>query len=169
METLNQAKFMFDRIRINGEREVKRVTLIFRASVNGWAASDFHRHCDNKGPTLCLFRSYKNYLASGFRSLSWGTEDVPDKSATLFSLTNELQAYNSGFLAYPHWGFEDRGPYFSYSLGLRGQKMNEENQGWCSVVPGFIRADEQGKNPLTGVGIRGYSFTCRELEVFALE
>jgi len=61
-----QAKFLFAHIRIEGEREVTRVTRIFTASIDGWKQEDFHRHCDGRGPTLCLIRSSENYLAAGF-------------------------------------------------------------------------------------------------------
>ena len=57
LESLQQARFLFDNIRIDGEREVTKVTLIFTASKDGWRTKQFHRHCDNRGPTLCLIKS----------------------------------------------------------------------------------------------------------------
>ena len=38
---------------INKDKEIK-FNLIFRKSRDGENCSDFHRHCDNQGSTLCL-------------------------------------------------------------------------------------------------------------------
>ena len=36
-------------------------SLLYRASRNGWAASNFHSCCDNKGPTVTVVRSSNGY------------------------------------------------------------------------------------------------------------
>ena len=89
IKSLKQARHIFDNIRIDGEREVKKVVRIYTASQDGWTAEDFHRHCDNNGPTLCVIRlSFNNYLAAGFKSESWTSptfmKDVDDPSAMVF-------------------------------------------------------------------------------------
>ena len=45
-------------------------TLIFRASCDGKTAGDFHRCCDNKGPTLIVIQSGE-YIFGGYTSKSW--------------------------------------------------------------------------------------------------
>ena len=45
-------------------------TLIFRASSDGKSGADFHRCCDNKGPTLIVIQS-KEYIFGGYTSKSW--------------------------------------------------------------------------------------------------
>ena len=45
-------------------------TLIFRASSDGKSAADFHRCCDNKGPTLVVIQSGE-YIFGGYTSKSW--------------------------------------------------------------------------------------------------
>jgi len=52
--TSEQADFLLSNIR---GFKVHQATLIYRASDHGWGASDFHRHCDGKGPTLSIFRT----------------------------------------------------------------------------------------------------------------
>ena len=49
---------------------VASCTLIFRASSDGKTAGDFHRCCDNKGPTLIVIQSEENILG-GYTSKSW--------------------------------------------------------------------------------------------------
>jgi len=45
LESLQQGKFLFDHIRIDGEREATKVTRVYRASKKGWTPRDFHRRC----------------------------------------------------------------------------------------------------------------------------
>ena len=66
LEDIEQTIFMLDRIRILPFRKVQKVYLLYRASRDGWQPSDFHSHCDNKGPTLTLIRSSRGFLAAGF-------------------------------------------------------------------------------------------------------
>ena len=45
-------------------------SLLFRASTDGNTPVDFHRYCDNKGPTLVLIKSGE-YIFGGYTSKSW--------------------------------------------------------------------------------------------------
>lgn len=63
-----KAKFMFENVRIDGTKEVKNLSLLYRASEHGWRSADFHKYCDGKGPTLSLLRCKDAYLATGFIS-----------------------------------------------------------------------------------------------------
>lgn len=69
IESYLQAKLLFDNIRIDYERkEVTKVTLLYRASQDGWKSEDFQLHCHKRetNSLLFLFRSSLNYLAAGF-------------------------------------------------------------------------------------------------------
>ena len=44
--------------------------LIYRASRDGWNSTDFHTHCDNKGPTVSVVKS-GNYIFGGYTEQSW--------------------------------------------------------------------------------------------------
>ncbi|XP_020624692.1 BTB/POZ domain-containing protein KCTD21-like [Orbicella faveolata] len=44
--------------------------LSYRASRNGWAASNFHSCCDNKGPTVTVIKS-GNYIFGGYTEQEW--------------------------------------------------------------------------------------------------
>ena len=45
-------------------------SLLYRASTDGSTPADFHRCCDNKGPTLVLVKSGE-YIFGGYSSQSW--------------------------------------------------------------------------------------------------
>ena len=47
------------------------IKLLYRGSKDGWAAADFHRLCDNKGPTVTLVKSSAGRISGGFTTLSW--------------------------------------------------------------------------------------------------
>ena len=47
-----------------------REKLLYRASCNGWAASNFHSCCDNKGPTVTVIKS-GNYIFGGYTEQLW--------------------------------------------------------------------------------------------------
>jgi hypothetical protein len=44
--------------------------LCYRASRDGWRAQDFHRLCDNRGPTTVLIQVNK-YIFGGFTDQNW--------------------------------------------------------------------------------------------------
>ncbi|KAL9956030.1 hypothetical protein ACROYT_G037447 [Oculina patagonica] len=66
-------------------------TLLYRATRDGWAATNFHPRCDNKGPTVTVVRSGK-YVFGGYTEQSWQTaasgvyKTAPN--SFLFSLIN---------------------------------------------------------------------------------
>ena len=43
-------------------------------SENGTSSDDFHKFCDNKGPTLTFIKTTKNQIFGGFSPLSWNNE-----------------------------------------------------------------------------------------------
>ena len=44
--------------------------LCYRASRDGWSAHEFHRNCDNKGPTVVLVK-VNNYIFGGYTDQNW--------------------------------------------------------------------------------------------------
>ena len=49
----------------------KRMELIYRASKDGGTSNDFHNKCDNKGPTICLYKNEKGNIFGGYAPISW--------------------------------------------------------------------------------------------------
>ena len=67
-------------------------------SRDGSNCSDFHRFCDNKGETLLLFQTDKNYRFGAYTPLNWTSpnsgevNDPNDNLTFLFSL-NKMQKF----------------------------------------------------------------------------
>ena len=52
------------------KKEIK-FELIFKMSENGNQSEDFHKYCDNQGPTLTLIKTINNKIFGGFTPLNW--------------------------------------------------------------------------------------------------
>lgn len=77
-----------------GMPEKKRfnVELLMRGSRDGFRALDFHRLCDNKGPTLTIVQSSLGKVFGGYTSLAWKSvsenQFERDKESFIFSMSN---------------------------------------------------------------------------------
>ena len=68
----------------------KRMELIYRGSRDGMTSNNFHNKCDNKGPTIVLYKNEKS-IFGGFTPISWSSgggkwDTSPD--CFLFTLKN---------------------------------------------------------------------------------
>ena len=45
--------------------------LFYRASEHGYSANQFHKRCDNKGPTLIIIKSTDGWIFGGYTTRSW--------------------------------------------------------------------------------------------------
>ena len=84
------------------------MTLIYSGSVHGWMAKDFHSRCDNKGPTISLFKIKNGDCIGGYTAASWGRNYgnssqlaygsnifAYDSSAMLFNLSRQRKFANT--------------------------------------------------------------------------
>ena len=85
------------------------LNLLYRATVDGDGASDFHSKCDKFKNTLVIVKTKKGLRFGGFTSESWGgTGDKKDKNAFCFSL-DKMKIYNcikgnAAIFAHPNSG-----------------------------------------------------------------
>ncbi len=156
-------------------KELVTTTLLYRASVDGWSCEDFHKRCDEKGPTICLFQIENGDCVGGHTTAKWTSDDYPgkfteDKYSMLFNLSCYRHFPNT---SYPgtsivcHHGY---GPYFSggFYSELCAWKEPFDGKGHCSSfvnTGGYaIQFDEDKKNMLTNQ--EDGAFTITELEVW---
>ena len=69
--------------------------LLYRMTRDGPMAIDFHSRCDNKGPTVTIFKSSTGRRMGGYTGVSWQSSGFwnEDSSAFLISFDN-LQRFN---------------------------------------------------------------------------
>ena len=66
--------------------------LIYAGSVDGFKGTDFHRCCDNKGPTLTIIKATSKRIFGGYTSVNWDSTTSgykSDSNAYLFSVDND--------------------------------------------------------------------------------
>ena len=68
---LNKVNSIINWIKQKTNKDLIKFELIFKMSENGSKAEDFHKYCDNKGPTLILIKTTKNKIFGGFTPLNW--------------------------------------------------------------------------------------------------
>ncbi len=65
--------------------------MLYRGSDHGWYYVDFHSRCDNKGPTISLFKIKDGDVIGGYTKAQWespsSSKYVGDSDAMLFNLS----------------------------------------------------------------------------------
>ena len=56
---------------VAGRGDHPKMTLLYRASRDGWGSSHFHSKCDNKGPTLTVIKCTGGYVFGGYANAAW--------------------------------------------------------------------------------------------------
>ena len=70
---------------------------IFSMNINGTSSKDFHKHCDNQGPTLTLVKTTKNKIFGGFTPLDWditGVDKKDENNQTFVFSINLMKKYD---------------------------------------------------------------------------
>lgn len=79
-----------------------KFTLLFRKSRDGSNGKDFHKYCDNQGPTLSLVETEKGNKFGGYTPINWESptcEDKSDEETFIFSLKTmtKFTKYKEGY------------------------------------------------------------------------
>ena len=89
---INKQTSIINWIKEKINKNIIQFQLLFRMSENGTKSEDFHKLCDNKGPTLTLIRTTKQRIFGGFTPLSWGKagSGIKDPSNQTFIFSCDL-------------------------------------------------------------------------------
>ena len=153
-----------------------KFSLLYRASVDGFAASSFHAKCDNKGKTLTIIKVKGNSnVFGGFTELGWDSSGTykNDQNAFIFSLTNQynqpikIKPSNTASSIYCHI---NRGPCFGgddlfISDNSNANQTSYSNLGHTYKHPTYQYQSNEAKCFLAG----SYNFSTEEIEVFKLD
>ena len=68
----------------------KQFKLLYRASRDGFQASNFHAKCDNQPRTLTIIKTTEGYIFGGYTAVAWDSSSgyKADPNAFIFSLVN---------------------------------------------------------------------------------
>ena len=149
----------------------KKMELIYRGSRDGMTTQNFHNKCDNKGPTITLFKTEKS-IFGGFTSISWSTDEKYhfSKECFIFTLSN---IYNTKPTKFPFKNDKHAvchskgyGPYFGNSADIGINYSDFLNNTSYSTFPRSYE-DVLGKGYSIFSGdVNDNRFNLKEIEVF---
>lgn len=140
--------------------------LLYRATRDGSYPRDYHKKCDNQGPTLTLIKTDNNRKFGGYvsKDREYGTNDekyVKDKNAFIFSI-DKKKKYNikdENTDAFSNSSI--RGPNFTVNLGFylnvdSGNMFEPRNSYESKTIPNYNSYNQYefaGKNGFKAVEI----------------
>lgn len=79
-----------DLINLCGFSKTLKWRLIYKASIDGFAAHDFHSKCDGHEGTLTIIKTTNSFIFGGYAEEAWSSSDgyKTDDRAFIFSLVN---------------------------------------------------------------------------------
>jgi hypothetical protein len=148
----------------------KTIKLLYKASRDGDNYKDFYRLCENKGPTITIALTTKNFKFGGYTSLSWKNPNIgsnrnksyEDKNAFIFSLNKKKKFYpkinNKNHVCM----WSDRGPSFGggNDLCIHNNCLHNNNS-----YNGCPNTYETEKYELNG---GEFNFTVKDYEVYSI-
>ena len=148
----------------------KGLELIYRGSRDGLTSKDFHNKCDNKGPTICLYKNEKGNIFGGYTSISWlsNSKEVLDKNSFIFTLTNIHVTNPIKFLSDKEKKVKHHinyGPTFVSDIWIRTNFSEKNND--SDFPSGWKDSSGKGKSIFTGdSNNNNVLFALSEVEVF---
>jgi hypothetical protein len=157
----------------------QNLELKYRASRDGFKASDFHSHCEGIANTITVIKARSGNIFGGFTEQAWHSrgEDVTDPKAFLFSLVNKekkpfmVMCSNEGENAIycesefgPCFGRDDDN---TADIWIESDSnINEDSScdfGYSYQHPDYERDTDEARNILAGSNY----FETVEIEVYA--
>jgi hypothetical protein len=157
----------------------QKLELKYRASRDGFKASDFHSHCDGIAKSLTIIKAKSGNIFGGFTEQAWHSDDdfVADPKAFLFSLVNKeensfkVMCSNEGNQAIccnsnygPCFGGDDEG--FIDICIESDSNINKKSYcdfGFSYQHPDYLKDTHEAENILAGSSY----FETVEIEVYA--
>lgn len=153
----------------------KSATLIYKATRDGFKASNFHKKCDNMGKTLTVIRSIEGHLFGGYTEHNWDstTNDYKFGSTWIFTLSNptndgplQFLLRNNANTMHGIYCSGGHGPLFGngWDIGVYDNSNNTTNS-YCNFPGSFQDTTGRGNNTFTGAR----RFQTNEIEVFLIQ
>ena len=167
-QDINKINLLIKWIKEKIKKDVISSEMIFRMSKDGDKSEDFHKFCDNQGPTLVIVQTTSNKIFGGFTPLNWkSTEEKPiDKNNQTFIFSLDFnkrydqvklnsQAIKCSKEFGPNFGNDD----FQLKKNLKEGICYADNS--CNFIC-------NGETELLGGKNNNETFYTKELEVFKI-
>jgi hypothetical protein len=152
----------------------QKLELKYRASRDGFKASDFHIKCDGIGNTLIVIKAKSGNIFGGYTEQKWHSRGgfVTDPNAFIFSLVNKeekpfkVMCSDEGKTAL--YCSSKSGPCFGRLDFDIKSDSNINKESYCNFGdsyrhPDYLRETDKAKNILAG----SFYFKTFEIEVFS--
>ena len=151
----------------------RSLSLIYQASRNGFASSNFHQCCDNRGATLVIVRCNNGFVFGGYAAVSWNSNGgwiQGQRNSFLFTLKNPHNIpptrYNCKNPQYELRGHSSYGPSFGNGNDLHiSTNANANSNSYCNLGNAYEDATGRGTATFTG----NQNFQVSDYEVFTVQ
>ena len=154
------------------DKHTLKLELLYRASRDGWRATDFHSKCDNKGATVTVIKSTGGYVFGGYADLPWASSGqwLSSSNAFIFALQypSGVAPVKMPLTQAPHsnamYDHSSYGPTFGFGHAIHvadnanSNSNSYNNAGHASQLP----AGQSAQTFFTGA----CNFQAAEIEVF---
>lgn len=146
--------------------------LLYRGTRDGFLADDFHKHCDNKGPTLTILFSDMDKIFGAYTDISWtkpigNTKKVEGKgNSFIFTFDNELKMKVFKCLKKENEVYHCRNDLIVLGDG-HSLQVQEKMLGSCYLQSNAYEVPDV-KDPNAYIAGKK-NFRYRDIEVFAIE
>ena len=161
----NELNLIETGVKNNLNKKVKKYTLLFRASRDGFGASNFHSKCDGKSNTVTLVETLTGRRFGGFTDVAWDQSSgyKSGSNGFIFSLDDKAIYYNKNN-SYNIYCGSDRGPTFGSGHDFYiCDNCNSRNSSYNNSDSSY--GTNGKKNAMAGE----YNFLVKDYEVFLLE
>ncbi|TNV80815.1 hypothetical protein FGO68_gene6173 [Halteria grandinella] len=146
----------------------QRCNLIYQATRDGFGSSDFHKACDNKGPTLTIIQTDDDHIIGGYTNEHWEStfKCKADATSWLFTISHP-HPFKSLAGGKGIWCNQAYGPYFGYD-----DLVVDDNSNLSSSSSAHLEATSSqyqfccGIHLLNGKGKT--NFKTKEIEVYSV-
>ena len=148
----------------------QKISLLYKASRDGFTGIDFHSKCDNEGETWTVIQDVKGNIFGGYTKFSWNSIDdsVFDPNAYIFTLVNPHNIPPTKYKVTPGYqhsinDFSGFSPMFGGGVDIYVSEQSDTNKRSCFNFPKSY-VDSTGKAKETFTGDR--CFKSKEIEVW---
>ena len=149
------------------KKKLKKTTLLYKGTKDGFKCSSFHSLCDNKGPTLTIIKSHSDKIFGGFINDSWHSKGIYtySKKSFLFSLDKkEKYEHKESIKSQSFYGNSGYGMTFGGGHDIYISNDCNINKN-CYTNLGHTYKTTISPNYLAGE----YNFSVEEIEVYSIE
>ena len=149
--------------------------LLYRGTRDGSTSDIFHKKCDNKGPTICLYKNDKGNIFGGYASISWASsgesQSAPD--SFLFTLTNIYEIQPTKFINVKNkesvYHLSDNGPCFYDDIWIKKDFKDSRSLSYFSFPRAYKDSLGKGRSIFTGDQNNNNDHAnINEIEVFTI-